>query len=70
MMEWFCHVTCFAKVSLLLLKSCNIKVITFLSQMRRYHFFLVEIIVESENLIQMLKFVEFTAKTSLPKCPS
>ena len=27
MREWFYHVTCFAKVSLLLLKSCNIKVI-------------------------------------------
>ena len=70
MMKWFYHVTCFAKVSLLLLKSCNIKVITFLSQMRRYDFFLVEIIVESGNLIQMLKFVEFTQKTSLPECPS
>ena len=31
MTEWFFHVTCFAKLSLLLLKSCNIKVITFLS---------------------------------------
>ena len=30
MTEWFLHVTCFAKVSLLLLKSCNIKVIRFL----------------------------------------
>ena len=56
-------VTCFAKVSLLLLKSCNMKVIiTFrfikkkLAHIKRsYHSFRVEIIVESVNLIEMPK---------------
>ena len=60
MAQWFYQVTCFAKASLLLLKSCNIKVITFLSevstqQVKYYHSFLVEIIVESVNFIQMSK---------------
>ena len=51
------HVTCFAKVSLLLLKSCDIKVIIKLTRQVRccYHSFLVEIIVGSVNLIQMSK---------------
>ena len=56
MTEWFCHVTCFAKVFLLLF---------FFSQtwcfyhkkvlITHYHFFIVEIIVESVNLIQIPK---------------
>ena len=64
MAEWFYHVTCFAKVSLLLLKSCNIKVINNIQiydeevsthQVRFYHSCLVEMIVESANLVQMSK---------------
>ena len=62
MTEWFYHVTCFANVSLLLLKSCNIKVINNIQiyheevsthQVRFYYSCLVEIIVESVNLVQM-----------------
>ena len=64
MTEWFYHVTCLANVSLLLLKSCNIKVINNIHiydeevsthQVRFYHSCLVEIIVESANLVQMSK---------------
>ena len=49
------YVTCFAKVSLLLSKSCNIKlIIKFIRQVRCcYHSFLVDIIVGSVDLIQM-----------------
>ena len=46
MTEWFCYVTCFAKTFLLLLFHNT-------HQVRCYHFFIVEIIVESVNLIQM-----------------
>ena len=60
-MGWFFHVTCVAKVSLLLLKklqhkSCNIFITKKLhTSSEMYHSLLVEIIVESVDLIQMSK---------------
>ena len=57
MTEWFCHVTCFAKVFLLLL--FFLKHDIFIThQVRCYHFFISEIIVESVNLIQMSNRIE------------
>ena len=62
MMEWFCYVTCFAKVFLLLfffsLKHdifITKKLFYNTSQVRYYHFFIVEINVKSVNLIQTSK---------------
>ena len=48
MMEWFYYGTCFAKIFLLPLFH-NIH------QVRCYHFYIVEIVAESVNLIQMSK---------------
>ena len=62
--KWFCYVTCFTKVFLLLFffsqtwYFCLKKVVSYENtyQVRCYHFFIVEIIDESMNLVQMTKY--------------
>ena len=57
MTECFCYVTCFTKVFFCYCFFLLNIILSFYNkhQVRFYHFFIVEIIVESVNLIQMLK---------------
>ena len=57
MTEWFCYATCFTKVFFGYCFFLLNKILSFPNthQVRFYHFFNVENVVESVNLIKMLK---------------